>query len=766
MATAVRALGASVDAEKEVVEFAVFSANASRIDLCLYDLPSGADERASYTLTRGAGSIWRTAVPLHELEGRGVFSPYYYGYRAWGANWPFDPSWVKGSLAGFSADVDDGGNRFNPNKLLIDPYAREISHDPEPRLVCIDPNEYADDFYSGEGFRERDTGRIAPKGLVPAHPEPAEVGEKPRRHIKDDIIYEVHPRGFTMLDPAVPAAWRGTYRGAAHKAGYLKELGVTAVQFLPVQAFANEQNDDGDPCGDNYWGYMTLAYFAPNRRYSSDKSPGGPTREFKEMVRVFHEHQIKVFLDVVFNHSAEGVLKRMTDSDESRQEDTLQYPERACLLSLRGLDNGSYHVLRSNPVIDGGRHCTRYQDNSGCGGNLNAANPAVRDLVIDSLRYWSDEMGVDGFRFDLAPILGNEQARDGFRFGTGDPGSILNRAVTDLPARSPETLQGVDLIAEPWALGDGTYQLGSFPDGWSEWNDYFRDTLRKAENQVGVEEVTPGELANVFSGSRRQFARKGSSAPWHSINYLTAHDGFTLRDLFSYTTGSHSWDHGGVAAEQRKGVRNALALLMVSAGVPMIMGGDELNRTLGGRTNTSALDDDSVYLQWPSVGAAVGGASGGSEPDAAATLRFTRNVMQFRLAHPALRRQEYYTGVADQPGGSRDIAWFGADGEGMTGESWDDPGVCYLAFRIGGAGKDSVSSIYVGYNKGPAGVSVRLPVNLPGLHWKRVCDTAEWMEPLGNWEEEGTPVAGEYYLHGRSVIILVEGGVAVAPDTV
>jgi isoamylase len=759
MAITAKKLGALFNQGAATLEFNVFSKNSTRIDLYLYDVPSGTEEKITYSLTKDADAIWSIVIPLAEARSRGISATIYYGYRAWGPNWPYDAAWRKGSAAGFVADVDNDGNRFNPNKLLVDPYAREISHDPQPRLSSIDPNECLDDYYTGDDFRGRDTGKIAPKGIVFTGGDDTGTGQKPGRLLKDDIIYEVHLRGFTMLDEALPQALRGTFQGASRRASYLKDLGVTAVEFLPVQAFANEQNDDGDPRGDNYWGYMTLGYFAPNRRYSSDKSPGGPTREFKQMVRAFHDQGIKVFLDVVLNHTAEGLLKRVTEDDGSRNADDMQFSGRACLLSLRGLDNASYYELRSNRALDAGRTFQRYQDNTGCGGNLKVKEEAVRDLALDVLDYWSRDMGVDGFRFDLAPVLGNAEEQDRFRFDAADPGNILNRAVRELPARSPETLQGVDLIAEPWALGDGTYQLGNFPDGWSEWNDVFRDTFRKAENRLGVAAVANWQISNVFAGSDQQFGRKRTPLPSHSINYLASHDGFTLRDLYSYSGDGFAWDHHGDRAEQRKAVRNALTILMVSAGVPMIMGGDELFRTLHGRTNTAAVDDPSVYLDWNSIAgaAARAGEARGLAADEVLIYRFAANVLGFRNSHLALRPGAYYSGALSSQTGLRDIAWYGSEGGELSGGAWSDPARQFLGFRVDGKRvKDSASSIFVGYNRGEAGVDLRLPLNLPGEKWYRVSDSSGWMEPAGNWESPGTLIDGQYLLHGRGIAIFVE----------
>ena len=295
-------LGASYDASHSTITFKTYSSRATRIELYLYGSASGSQELARIVMTQGTGGVWNTTVSSSALSGYGITGTVYYGYRAWGPNWPYNAAWTKGSATGFISDVDAAGNRFNPNKLLTDPYALELSHDPvNPAMT--DGTVYA----SGALYRNIDTGATAPKGIVLAG-DAQSIGIKPTRAFKDDIVYEVHPRGLTMNDASIPAADRGTYKGAGEKAAYLASLGVTAVEFLPVQETQNDTNDvnGANDTGDNYWGYMTLNYFAPDRRYAADKTPGGPTREFKAMVKAFHDQGIKVLIDVVYNHTGEG----------------------------------------------------------------------------------------------------------------------------------------------------------------------------------------------------------------------------------------------------------------------------------------------------------------------------------------------------------------------------------------------------------------------------------------------------------------------------
>jgi isoamylase len=473
-------LGARISDDQSSVSFRIYSSRATKIDLYLFKQPTNEPEVARIPLTKDATTeVWSTTVPVSQIRGEfGIAGAIYYGYRAWGPNWPFDAHWSKGSAAGFISDVDADGNRFNPNKLLLDPYAREVSHDP------VTPDHPDGTGYaSGPDHRNVDTGTFAPKAIV-LPSDTTSIGNKPTRALKDDVIYEVHVRGLTKQDTAIPANVRGTYRGAALKVAYLAKLGITVVEFLPVQETQNDTNDTGG-AGTNYWGYSTLAYFAPDRHYSSDKSAGGPTREFKEMVKAFHDAGIKVFIDVVYNHTGEGYAYHGGDTSTYN------------VISWRGLDNATYYSLTAD-------HQFSY-DNTGTGGNYNTFNPVAQNLIVDSLAWWRDTLGVDGFRFDLAPVLGNTCEHGCFHFEKLNSRTALNRLARELSPRPPEGGPSVDLIAEPWAIGDGTYQVGGFPLGWSEWNDKFRDSIRKSQNKLGIDDVRPEELAMRFAGSADLF---------------------------------------------------------------------------------------------------------------------------------------------------------------------------------------------------------------------------------------------------------------------
>jgi len=678
----------------------------------------------------------------------GITGTVYYGYRAWGPNWPYVSTWKKGLSNGFVSDVDPNGNRFNPNKLLLDPYAREISQDPNTPS-CLDGTIYA----SGATHRNKDSGACAPKGIVLAT-DTTSIGSKPTRALRDDVVYEVHVRGLTMNDTSIPLAQRGTYAGAAQKAAYLASLGVTAVEFLPVQETQNDTNDV-DPTstsGDNYWGYMTLNFFAPDRRYASDKTPGGPTREWKAMVKAFHDVGIKVFIDVVYNHTGEGSAWGGTDGLTVYN-----------IQSFRGLDNPTYYSLTSD-----------YQypwDNTGVGGNYNTRNTIAQNLIVDSLAYWRDALGVDGFRFDLASVLGNTCQHGCFNFDKMDAGNALNRIVNELPPRAEAGGSGIDLIAEPWAIGGNSYQVGGFPSGWAEWNGKFRDALRKKQNQLGVETVLTAELATRFAGSSDLYQDDGRK-PWYSVNFMVAHDGFTLRDLYAYNSkqntqpwpygpsdggedSNHSWDQGGIGADQRKAddqrkaARTGLAFMMLSAGVPMITGGDEVLRTQFGNNNAYNLDSAANWLDW----------SWDSYETNHQT--FSQRLIAFRKAHPALRPSNFYSAVDTNGNVMEQLRWFKPDGGVADTAYFTNASNHAIAWRIDGSEfGDSASAIYVAYNGWSGNVNFSLPWPGAGKNWYRVTDTATWNDGANAVVLPGSEsyIGGEWTTYGmeaRSLLVLI-----------
>jgi isoamylase len=742
-ALAASSLGAAYDAAGTTITFNVYSSRATRIEVYLYKDASGFAEKVKYVMTKDAATnIWTKAVSVSTLKNSyGITGAVYYGYRAWGPNWPYSASFTKGSSAGFISDVDAQGNRFNPNKLLIDPYALEISHDP------VFPGNLDGTVYaSGQSYRTIDSGPKAPKGIV-LPPDATATGVKPTRALKDDIIYEVHVRGLTMADPSIPAAYRGTYKGAGLKAAALASLGVTAVEFLPVQETQNDTNDV-DPTstdGDNYWGYTTLNYFAPDRRYAYDKSPGGPTKEFKAMVKAYHDAGLKVLVDVVYNHTGEGGIWVAGN------------PTLMNVISFRGLDNPTYYSLTADKQYP--------WDNTGVGGNYNTWNPTAQRLILHSLAYFRDALGVDGFRFDLASVLGNTCEHGCFNYDKLNPGTALNGIIANLPPRPAAGGSGTDFIAEPWAIGGNSYQVGNFPEGWSEWNGSYRDILRKDQNQLGMETVTPAQLVTRFAGSSDLYQDDGRK-PWNSVNFMVAHDGMTLKDLYTCNgpnnnqpwpygpsdggeSNNHSWDQGGVATDQRKAARNGLAFLMLSAGTPMFTGGDEALRSQQCNNNAYNLDSDKNWLSYSLTA------------DQSTYKTFAQRLIAFRKAHPALRPADFYKSIDTNGNGMEQVRWLKADGGAADGGYLDSGSNHAVAWRIDGTEfGDPASAIYIAYNGWSGSVNFSLPWPGNGKSWYRVTDTCTWAEGANQVATPGAEVAigGEwttYGLCGRGVLLLI-----------
>ena len=735
------ALGGAYDAAHTSINFKVYSSRATRIELWLYATASGAPEKLRVTLTKGSGNIWAANVTTSALSAAGISGTVYYGYRAWGPNWTYDSSWTKGSGLGFASDVDAQGNRFNPNKLLMDPYARELSQDPT-NPANLDGTVYA----SGANYRLMDSGSVAPKGIVFV-PDAQSIGTKPTRAFKDDVMYEVNVRGLTMSDTSIAAASRGTYKGAGLKAAWLASLGVTAVEFLPVQETQNDTNDvvANTDAGDNYWGYSTLNWFAPDRRYASDKTAGGPTREFKAMVKAFHDVGIKVMLDVVYNHSGEGGAWSSTD--------TTTYN----VASYRGLDNPTYYELTSDLQSS--------YDNTGVGGNYNTHNPIAQNLIVDSLAYWRDTLGVDGFRFDLAAVLGNTCEVGCYTYDKTDSTTALNRIVAEMAPRPAGGGIGTDFVAEPWAIGNGTYQLGNFPSGWSEWNGSYRDLVRQAQNKLGSATVTTGQLATRFSGSPDLFGDDGRK-PWNSVNLLVVHDGFTLGDLYRCNgknntqawpygpsdggeDNNNSWDQGSVATAQRQAARTGFALMMTSAGTPLMTGGDEYLRGLNCNNNPYNLDSSANWLSWTRT------------TDQTNFQNFAQAMIAFRKAHASLRPAAFYSSVDNNANVMEQLRWFKPDGTVADSTYFNDASQHAIAWRVDGSEfSDPAAAIYVAYNGWSGAVSFTLPWPGSSRSWYRVTDTCTWAEGAGQVRAPGSEdaIGGENTVYsecGRGVLVLI-----------
>jgi glycogen operon protein len=742
-------LGASYNAQKTSITFRVYSAHATRIVLYLYGNGYGAQESATYVLSPAGSNVWAVTVPVSSIQSAGITGSVYYGYRAWGPNWPYNASWTKGTSVGFVSDVDASGNRFNPNKLLLDPYALEMSQDP-----LNTSSQNGNVFASGATNRNTDSGLYAPKGVVLSQAAQS-TGTKPTRAQKDDVIYEVNVRGFTEQDTSIAAAYRGTYKGAGLKASYLASLGVTAVEFLPVQETQNDANDvvPNSDANQNYWGYMTENYFSPDRRYSSNKAAGGPTAEFQAMVQAFHNAGIKVYMDVVYNHTGEGGT--WTGSD----------PTTATIYSWRGLDNSTYYELASNNQY--------YYDNTGVGGNYNTYNTVAQNLIVDSLAYWANAMGVDGFRFDLASVLGNSCLSDtfqsaapncpngGYNFDAADPNVAINRILSEFTVRPATGGSGLDLFAEPWAIGGNSYQLGGFPKGWSEWNGAYRDTLRQAQNELGSMTITIGQDANDFSGSANLFQASGR-APWNSTNFIDVHDGMTLNDVYACngsnnnqawpygpsdggTSSNYSWDQGmsagtGTAFDQRRAARTGLAFVMLSAGTPLIQGGDEYLRSLKCNNNAYNLDSTANWLNYSWTA------------DQSNFNTYATRLIAFRKAHPALRPATWYT--------ASQVVWYQPSGAVATTAYWNNTSNYAIAYTVNGSSFGDSNSMYVAYNGWSGAVTFTLPAPPTGTQWYRVTDTCNWNDGANTFVTPGSEAliggsGATYSQCGQSLLLLI-----------
>src|SRR5689334_8667852 len=586
------------------VNFALFSARATRVELCLFDA-AGKTETARIELPEYRDEIWHGWVP--DLAPGTI-----YGYRVHG---PYEP---------------DQGHRFNPNKLLLDPYAR--AHIGELKW---DPAIFA--YKMGEEdttFDERDSAPFMPKSVV-VDPDFDWKREKVWRPVSWDrtIVYETHVRGYTKLHPGVPERERGTFAGLAHKevVAYIKSLGVTTVELLPVHTFIND-SFLLDKKLTNYWGYNSIGFFAPDPRYASNAAK--TLQEFKEMVARFHDAGLEVIIDVVYNHTAEGSEKGPT-------------------LSFRGIDNASYYRLMPEKK-------RYYINDTGTGNTLNLSHPRVIQMVTDSLRYWVTEMHVDGFRFDLGTILAREP--NGF-----DNQSGFLKAVCQDPV-----LATVKLIAEPWDCGPGGYQVGGFPPGWSEWNDKFRDEIR----DFWRGEAPASALAPRLTASGELF-NHGGRRPSASVNFITAHDGFTLNDLVSYNekhneangeenrdghSHNRSWNCGAegptddpeINALRERQMRNFLATLLLSQGTPMLLAGDEFARSQKGNNNAYCQDNDLSWLHWE------------IDERGRRLTRFVQRLTQLRHEYPVLRKSHFLNGQFDERIGAKDLIWVNATGEEMT----------------------------------------------------------------------------------------------------
>jgi glycogen operon protein len=664
-------LGATVS--EKGVQFSLFSRHATSIILQLFS--SSKDTEPSHEITldpesNKTGDLWHIFI-------EGIKPGQLYGYRADG---PYRPR---------------EGMRFNKNKLLLDPFTRAVTGNFNWDLS--DARSY--DINSPEGdlsFCTIDSAGGAPKCIVLDNTFDWGDDRPLKIPMKDSIIYETHVRGLTC-HPSSAVKHPGTFQGLIEKIPYLKELGITAVELLPIQEFDEHEILRMDPTTEkpltNYWGYSTLSFFAPKGRYCSSGTMGEQVQEFKHMVRALHKAGMEVILDVVFNHTAEG-------------------DETGPTLCFRGLDNTIYYLLAEE-----GR---RYKNLSGCGNTLNCNHPIVRELILDCLLYWTIEMHVDGFRFDLASILGRDQ-----------DGSILeNPPLIERIAENP-VLRDTKIIAEAWDAG-GAYQVGCFPGRWAEWNSYFRDDIRRFWR--GDPGMVP-QLATRLAGSSDLYQKNGR-APFHSVNFVTCHDGFTLHDLVTYTVkrneangednrdGSDenfSSNYGvegetedtAITAIRTRQIKNFLATLLLSQGVPMLLGGDEFRRTQRGNNNAYCQNNEISWYDWNYL------------EQNKETVRFTRELISFRKQHPCLRRAHFFSGQDTNLNGLPDVSWHGVVANQPDWSTNSKALACLIDGCCPGMAKeDADNDLYLIFNAFEKSRSFSLPKLPNGKMWWRVLDTS------------------------------------------
>jgi len=688
----------------EGVNFALFSENATGVELCLFDSPDSDKESHRIRIEERTDQVWHAYLP--EIRPGQM-----YGYRVHG---PYEP---------------EAGHRFNQSKLLIDPYSKALTGTvkrSEAMFAYPIGNPEADLVRD-----DRDNAASVPKSVVIEQAFTWGEDQLLRTPWDKTIIYEVHVKGFTMRHPDVPGDLRGTYAGLATPVAieYLQRLGVTAVELLPVHHFVSDKVLTDRGLSD-YWGYNSINFFAPDIRYAASKDRGRHVNEFKTMVKILHSAGIEVILDVVYNHTGEGNHLGPT-------------------LSFRGIDNAVYYRL----MPDNRRY---YKDYTGCGNTLNVTHPRTLQLIMDSLRYWVLEMHVDGFRFDLASTLARV-LHDVDRLS----------AFFDIMHQDP-VLSQVKLIAEPWDLGEGGYQVGNFPVGWAEWNGKYRDTIRRYWKGEGGQVA---ELANRLSGSSDLYEMSGRR-PYASINFVVAHDGFTLHDLVCYNQkhneangednrdGSDdnlNWncgvegptDNPAIVELRERQKRNILTTLLLSQGVPMICGGDERGRTQRGNNNAYCQDNELSWFDWK------------LDRSDHALLAFTQQLIALRQAHPVFRRRRFFHGRHIRGAEVKDLSWFRPDGKEMTDEDWNKGYVRCLGLRLSGDALEETDSkgrpllddtFLLLLNAHHEPLPFTLPAHRRGVRWQLVLDT---VATIHDKKRVTLLKGGECYdLETRSLVLL------------
>ncbi|ADW69317.1 glycogen debranching protein GlgX [Granulicella tundricola] len=689
-------LGAKVSSKG--TNFAIYSEHATGVEVCFFD--EDGKQTDCVALQEHTAYVWHGLV-------LGVKAGQRYGYRVDG---PWDPA---------------NGQRFNKAKLLVDPYAEAISGDVDWKAPI-----YPYDVASGDDMKrdDQDSQAGVPKSVVVSHKFDWGEDCPPDTPLADSVIYEVHVKGYSERNPMVPEELRGSYAGLAHESSinYFKKLGVTAIELLPVHHFI----DDGhllDKGLSNYWGYNTLGYFAPMARFSSSGDTGGQVVEFKEMVKKLHAAGLEVILDVVYNHTCEG-------------------NEKGPMLSMKGVCNTTYYR-----TVDGDARF--YMDYTGTGNTLKVHNPQVLKLLMDSLRYWVTEMHVDGFRFDLAATLAR---------GLHEVSKLS--AFFETIHQDP-TLADVKLIAEPWDVGEGGYQVGEFPVLWAEWNGKYRDTVRRFWKG---DDGQLSDFAYRLTGSSDLYQSDGRK-PYASINFVTAHDGFTLCDLVSYdqkhneangednqdgANENDSWNMGAEGPTEDEGInilrerqtRNFLATLMLSQGVPMLAGGDEVARSQMGNNNAYCQDDELTWYDW------------NLDSPRRRLMEFTANLIQMRRNHPNLHRRKFFQDRTIRGSVVRDIAWYNTTGEEFSDENWNSSWSKSLALMLNGktlnvsdeeGNKVEDDSFLMLINAFHEGVEFTLPPPPNGNPWKYVLNTENLEDPF-----QKSDVGEKITVGGRTFVML------------
>jgi isoamylase len=681
--------------------FAIYTENGTGVDLCLFENIADETEYVVLKMTERSGNVFHMFVP-------GLRAGQLYGYRVHGL---YDPK---------------DGHRFNSNKLLIDPYAKAIAGQVEwnRAVYGYEIGDEKEDL----SFSNENSAHYVPKAIVIDTSFDWGKDVAPRTPLHETVIYELHVKGFSKLNNALPEEIRGTYAAISHPESikHFKELGITAVELMPVHYFLNDQHLQEKGLS-NYWGYNTLGYFAPEDRYSASGVLGAQVNEFKTMVKELHAAGIEVILDVVYNHTAEGNQMGPT-------------------LSFKGIDNSMYYRLAEERRY--------YMDYTGTGNTLNARQPGVLKLIMDSLRYWIEEMHVDGFRFDLAATLAR---------GLHEVDRLSS--FFDIIFQDP-VISAVKLIAEPWDVGEGGYQVGNFPPEWSEWNGKYRDCVR--DFWRGADSVL-GEFAERFTGSSDLY-KDDARNPTASINFITAHDGFTLEDLVSYNEKhneangednndgeryNNSWNCGvegptddvGVLELRKKQKRNMLTTLLLSQGVPMLLAGDELGKTQQGNNNAYCQDNEMSWINWDNADQEL--------------LGFTRKLVNLRKSHPVFCRRRWFKGQKIRGIGVEDIAWFKPGGEEMTDEDWTNGFAKSLAMYMNGKAlrtpgmhgeRMSDDDFCIIFNAYDGELQYKLPSKNYGGTWVKEIDT-------DNIREDGTVYNPEQEINvkGRSVVVMRSG---------